>query len=671
MFLILGAFLLLAMGCELENNDPVSGINADCNNAGTCIEFFGGTNICSCCAPSQLDEGNLCGDHWICDPSNPTHECMEFSGDECTELVKYFLINIGFRLDVVDDDSPSDIICNTDPYLRATYGIASNSSINWHEQVEYVTRTNGWPGSVKENEFCDSCSPAYPCIRGMNRDLNVTSGMGFAFQVDLDEYYDVSCGVDDWITTTENDCDANYDYGQLAYKIWKSIRGNIDAEDHTFMNDVNDVLWSEPTAANSYLGLGWSNTKILGFAEEITSTTEDDVVITIPPTRAPTSVPTLMCVAYMNDVADMVFKGVGSNCRGAFDSSWPGAFTCESPYMVCLPEENTPATDGFGGEPYKSSNYRYSVEECLQECANDQRCIGSEFVADSNSIFGDCNLIGGIALEIMSEVLSFTYDSSITYTNLDSSLTGGDALCFVKDNGCYPYFQAEDLNEVMLNCYCPNNRKGYYTKKVKRTVANTRFCGDDPEVDTRIRKAQANRMFHLCENWCLFLTEDPEEESWYYDPWNGCWREQYAGVGAHKGYCNRVIRSPDAIELQFINRRSTLFCQTAQPTVSPSAMDSDWYLAEEEESCDDACADKGKVCDENLTASVIDGEESVINYFAEGGVTCVTERVGEVDWAFPGYQNTTGTCFLRNSATENTGCNWAIGVGYQRLCACV
>ena len=41
-------------------------------------------------------------------------------------------------------------------------------------------------------------------------------------------------------------------------------------------------------------------------------------------------------------------------------------------------------------------------------------------------------------------------------------------------------------------------------------------------------------MFHLCENWCLFETENPEAESWYYDPWKRCWREQYAGVGTHR-----------------------------------------------------------------------------------------------------------------------------------------
>jgi len=222
----------------------------------------------------------------------------------------------------------------------------------------------------------------------------------------------------------------------------------------------------------------------------------------------------------------------------------------------------------------------------------------------------------------------------------------------------------------MLNCYCPNNRKGSYTKKVKRIVANTRFCGDDSEVDIRIQKAQANRMFHLCENWCLFNTDDPEGESWYWDPWKTCWREQYAGVGAHMSYCNRVIRSPDTIEMQFINHRTNLFCQSPKPTAFPSIMSSTWYMADAEDSCDDVCMDNGMVCNENLIASVVDPTQSEA-YFTEAGVTCSSIEVGEVDWALPGYEVSSATCLTRNDATENTGCNWAIGIGYKGLCACV
>jgi len=200
------------------------------------------------------------------------------------------------------------------------------------------------------------------------------------------------------------------------------------------------------------------------------------------------------------------------------------------------------------------------VSECIQECANDQRCLGIEFVADVESNLGDCNLIDDIPVEINSVVSSFEYDFALSYGNLDISVTNGTALCFEKGDFCNPYFEADDLNEDMLDCYCPNNRKGFYTKKVKRTVNNTRFCGDDNDVERRLQKAQANRMFHLCENWCLFETENPEGESWYYDPWQTCWREQYTGYDMHMSYCSRVIRDPNTIEMQYINYRKNNFC---------------------------------------------------------------------------------------------------------------
>merc|ERR1719420_570380 len=137
----------------------------------------------------------------------------------------------------------------------------------------------------------------------------------------------------------------------------------------------------------------------------------------------------------------------------------------------------------------------------------------------------------------------------------------------------------------MIDCYCPNNRKGFYTKKVKRTVPNTKFCQEDAAVDMRIKQAQANRMFHLCENWCLFNTFKPEQESWYWNPWKTCWREQYAGSGTHRSYCNRVIRNPDTIEQYFINYRRDNFCapRTPMPTEQPSDLGTTWYMAQEEE----------------------------------------------------------------------------------------
>merc|ERR1712079_998998 len=121
-------------------------------------------------------------------------------------------------------------------------------------------------------------------------------------------------------------------------------------------------------------------------------------------------------------------------------------------------------------------------------------------------------------------------------------------------------------------------------------------------------------------------------------------------------YCNRVIRNPDAIEMQFLNHRKNMFCQSPTPTQTPSNMIFAWYLADEEDSCDDTC-----MAENNANAG---------SYFAQAGVTCVLEEVGNVDWALPGYEVSSGICLVRNSTTEHTGCNWAIGVGYQRLCAC-
>jgi len=351
------------------------------------------------------------------------------------------------------------------------------------------------------------------------------------------------------------------------------------------------------------------------------------------------------------------------------DSAWPGGYTCDSPYMVCLPQENTPAT--YGGEPYKSSTYRYSVSECKQECANDQRCVGIEFHADVGSPLGDCNLIDDFPMVIADPVSGFTFNPTNSYTNLDGNITNGDVMCFEKRDTCVPYFEADELNEDMLDCYCPNNRKGYYTKKVKRTVSNTRFCGSDLEVDRRIKKAQANRMFHLCENWCLFQTENPEAENWYWDPWKTCWREQYAGVGEHMSYCPRVIRNPDTIEMQFVNRRSTSLCQTQNPTAAPVLASPSWFMAQEEESCDDACIDNNMVCHEEHTANVIEPNNLSEGHFTDAGVACSSIAIGELDWAFPGYESATGACFTRNINTENTGCNYALGVGYRRLCACI
>jgi len=258
-----------------------------------------------------------------------------------------------------------------------------------------------------------------------------------------------------------------------------------------------------------------------------------------------------------------------------------------------------------------------------------------------------------------------------------------DALCFEKADYCNPYFEADDLSDVMLNCYCPNNRKGFYTKNVVRTVAATRFCGSDPDgsITKRIREAQANRMFHLCENWCLFNTQAPRTESWYHDPWQQCWREQYAGIGTHRSYCYRVIRDPYTIEQLFIDTRASNMCQqaganfggnlnTPSPTNVQQPPQWTYVLADQEDSCDDACT-KGGYQYASRNTDFFTDESAFLGFgnpFTTLGLTCDAYVVGEVGWALPGV-GPDGQCLLRNPATNSqfwtaeTGTNVAIGLG--------
>merc|ERR1719193_2373956 len=143
-----------------------------------------------------------------------------------------------------------------------------------------------------------------------------------------------------------------------------------------------------PTTASPTAPLSTTPTE----AQTLTPT----VIPTTAPTVLPTNSPTYECEPYGNNINDLIFQGVGSDCRAGLDVSFPGGLTCASPYIVCLPQENSLAF--FGDQQYKSSTYRYSVDECLQECSNDQRCLGIEFVADTSSPLGDCNLIDDIPL---------------------------------------------------------------------------------------------------------------------------------------------------------------------------------------------------------------------------------------------------------------------------------
>merc|ERR1719462_585343 len=315
----------------------------------------------------------------------------------------------------------------------------------------------------------------------------------------------------------------------------------------------------------------------------------------------------------------------------------------------------------------RNLTHRYNLDECKQECANDQRCLGMEFIPDDGSNVGDCNLID---------------DIPVVVTNPGD----GNVSCYKNSDYCNPSFEAADLTQVMLDCYCPNNRKGSYTKKVKRTVSNTRYCGSDAEMDERIKLAHANRMFHLCENWCLFNTLNPEQESWYWDPWNTCWYETYSGIGAHRAYCDRVIRNPNSIELQFVNRRAENFisCSNTKipPTESPvEDVNVTYYLSDPAGSCDEACSGNGMTCAADQTARVFSSETDLMAAFKEAGFTCqsdniIMNRTNWEGWALPGLghgricANRQPTLTLSHLEDLDSDCNRKIGKGWNRLCAC-
>jgi len=574
--------------CSMDNNRDGQ-TNPDCNLVGVCKydKLFDETR-CKCCEP------NDCGRN--CDPDNPTSDCFQFANSgTCTRVNDYLFTNIGFRALDRNPSQESDLTCSTIPKDRKLNRQFGNLSLSMFEVVNAVAKKRGWIGTLKEVASCDTCSVDYPCVVGISDGVTADTGITFAFQVDFNEYYDSGCYFesifDDELTDAE--CDANYDYGLTAFKTWLIV-----GESTSFVQDLNSQI--EET-------LGWTNTYILAMGDHPQMRSDYELELTLTPTRAPTmptlsptlaptAVPTLAptgaptqaptgvptqtptqtptgtptqtptgtptqtptgtptqtptgtptqtptvtptqtptvegCRPYANSISDIKYIGSGENCRAGLNMSYPGGLSCDSPYIVCLPQENTPVQE-------YSTTHRYSLDECKQECANDQRCLGIEFVPDNDdSRVGDCNLIDDIPLEITPSEIS-------------------KALCYEKKDDCYPYFEADDLDATMLNCYCPNNRKGFYTKKVKRTVENTRFCGDDTDIEMSIKKAQANRMFHLCENWCLFDTENPTQEYWFWDPWKTCWREQEDT----STYCTQAIEDPLTIEMQFLINRREHFC---------------------------------------------------------------------------------------------------------------
>ena len=152
MLILTGVLFFVALpvrvsGCDISNNHPVTGINYECNNAGTCYleqtPFFDLIYKCLCCQLKQEGTENVCGDFWSCDEENSTVECNEFYGSSCSTLTQYFYAGFGFRSDEVDPERQSDISFLTNPYLRAAFGLRDAPSLYFTNQVQFVTDTHG------------------------------------------------------------------------------------------------------------------------------------------------------------------------------------------------------------------------------------------------------------------------------------------------------------------------------------------------------------------------------------------------------------------------------------------------------------------------------------------------------------------------------------------------
>jgi len=650
---------LIKADCDASLNDA-DDINPECNYAGECVDFTFFT-MCFCCDVTDGASDN-------CNGKIPG----SWDGDTCNKANYFTQATWGY---LIESDG-SEITCAND-----------GTSTAQPDLLDVVTEliSPKYDGEILKFA-CEICTTDSHCAFFAQEDKPpADSGIFLKFGTDLNTYYDEGCSFGD-LPDSIRDCDANWDHGATA---WIKILSAID-ESNEYVQHMSDV--QAMFDLDSGNGLGWSSTHLTRLYHHGVQIHDITIQTTRLPTPFPTQIPSAqpspqptqqettgdgVCNKYVNSVGDLVFLSAGSSCRANINESWTGGRTCESPYIVCLPEENTP-TDDMMGNPYKNVTHRYSVSECLQECAYDQRCLGIEFVADGGSNRGDCNLIDDIP--IAAENPDFLYTYNAADTSLDNITTGRDALCWAKGNYCNPYFEADDLNDVMLNCYCPNNRKGFYTKKVKRTVNNTRFCGNDSLVEERLKKAQANRMFHLCENWCLFDTLSPESENWYWDPWKTCWRETYSGVGAHNSYCDRVIRNPNSIEFKFLSYRSGIFCDaTSHPTLAPVSTPYNWTLAEERESCDDACSAMGAQCAEEATATVFGTEADLASAFEEAGHICNPDKIKMNEtlwegWALPGVRNKM-VCAnrlptLSHLDSLDTGCSRILGGGWNRLCAC-
>jgi len=538
--------------CSGFQNLPDTMTNAGCNYAGTCYEEDG-DSFCICCEldkttlkPLEVFEGEPDCPGWA---GGHYYDTIEVNGNfiDCGKQKEYTAVYGKYYIAPDTPNYPTCVDSKTMPAeilaeLQKFYDSAKGTAKDPDQEMSY--------GGKLVSTQCRECTRFQTCTFCTGRDC-VTKDTGMMLEVGTDyhTFYNLDCFRPEKPVPSiyyQEFCPDNFDQGYKASLAWARVR---DAGGAVGVADFK--------AVNAALGMSITRSEHVQIFNE-----KDISVRTLAPTPAPTYGDPCFMGGFTHQIDDIRFLAVAESCRGGLQEEWPGEKTCQSPYMVCLPGANTD-NQAPKNPAITSKDHRYTVDECKFECAWDQRCKGFEFEADPDSTKGDCRLIDDIPVE--PEVPgNYNYDPSDT--SLHKHETGSKVLCFHKHNHCHPKFAAADLSDDMLNCYCPNNRKGFYTKRVKRTVQNTRFCNMDEvadvdEINERIKLAHANRMFHLCENWCLFNMEDPTSESWYWNPWKKCWRKQDNSPGPHASYCQRVITGPETIEQTFINERAKKFCQ--------------------------------------------------------------------------------------------------------------
>lgn len=412
------------------------------------------------------------------------------------------------------------------------------------------------------------------------------------------------------------------------------------------------------------------------------------------PTMFPTGQPTQGCIPYASQKSKFRLLGRSAHCRKNIPVGEavpgipnPGQDCADSAYMICwelIPE-------------YK--NKIWSKEECEWECTRDQRCNGFELTPD-----GKCRMIDGKPPGLSDQA--------------------GNVECWIKEEDCNPSFGADDLNSVMLNeCYCPidlADSEGYFWYQMMRIPENSRYCNEDEpsngcgascvnKKNDLIRRAQANRMFHLCQNWCLFDVDDPYNTFWIWDMERFCWTDTRTkvnrhGKSHHVNYCkNRHIRvnnGKGSIEFNYMVERTRNMC-TPPPAIDYVS----YYLSRNDrESCGVTCARNGKTCyvgrsptnrRKVYTTGVLNkfeftgltgkndfgvniddkNEQDTRNAFQAAGANCQgiekdDSRDGRRKFYYPAIDSA-GRCYMRSARSKVDECGGASpGKGFRRLCAC-